>query len=120
MTKAPRGVTPAPPTPAPARRCPATQTPSTPPSPPPTPSRRGGQRHLRGLPLVRRTQRHTAVPIRVRPVLHQVRLLEAERFPVTRWGDQRQLPHPERGQRSRLGCPAGLRGPVKPTARRHP
>jgi hypothetical protein len=39
----------------------------------------------------------TPVPVRLRPFLHQVRLLEAERFPVARWRDRRQLPHPEQG-----------------------
>ena len=41
--------------------------------------RHGGQRHLRGLPLVRPAQRDAAVPLRLRPVLHPVRLLRPER-----------------------------------------
>ena len=35
--------------------------------------------HLRGLPLLRQARHHAAGPVRLRPVLHLVRLLEPER-----------------------------------------
>ena len=46
--------------------------------------RHAGERHLPGLPLVRRARQGAALPVRARPLVHAVRVLEPDRHAARR------------------------------------